>query len=341
MLTPWKIIIVRYLREPKEEILLNELLAIWPELHPDDKDKIYHFLYLSKQWNTFLCLFLIDSKERAQEFPWLQFFAILSSSKIEIPDGYKESLRKSLKRQNIRIKELTSIKESLKLLLTKKRYAFLQFVQAKKQELLASAKIAHSEQLFDKQVDYLNELKKLFPTDISVKKIVSEREKFNADQVLSKIGRIKKKKSKQKSFLSEDEKEFVQQVADQAKSYLKKNPHLANDFSIMFRNFGAFEQSIEFIQKGDNEAAMDWQLLDLYLIGRQYLALLSHCELLKVKYAGEPNALFSVSYAEALAYWELGEKNKAIQLMTQIASMKPDFKSANEILLEWREESID
>lgn len=341
MLTPWKVIIVRYLRDPDPENLINELRSLWPELHPDDKDSIYHFLFLSKQWLIFLELFILDAKENATNFPWVYFLTILLQSKIEVPDKQKSVLIKNLKRQKIRIPEDSDIKEIIQLLLTKKRYAFLQIVQSKKQDLLSSAKIAKSEQLYEKQVDYLKKLKNLFPSDNSVKEIISERDRFNAEQVLSRVSRTKKKKRKEHPSLSPEETEMINAIALQAEKYRSKNNNLANDFSIMLRNFGDHNKSIDFINKSDNQTSKDWQLLDLLLIGRQFIDLLSHCELLKSKYANQPNALFAVSYAEAISYWELGEKGKAIQLMSQIASMKPDFKSANEILIEWKEESIE
>ena len=155
------------------------------------------------------------------------------------------------------------------------------------------------------------------------------------------IIRIKKKKSTKHNHLNEEEKKILEHISQQTDKYFQKDHKLANDFSIMFRNFGEFNKSIDYILENDDGVGRDWQLLDLYLIARQHINLLSHCEMMKSKYSDQPNALFSISYDEALGYWELGERNKAIQLMSQIASMKPDFKSASEILIEWREESID
>ena len=341
MLTPWKVVIVRYLRSPETENLQNELAGLWPEIHPDDKQHIYQFLYLSRQWRTFIYFFIKDISEGSQKFPWLLFLTLIYQSKIELPQKHNETVKQGLRRQKLRLKEVVSLKDTIQRLMTKKRYAFLQEVQEKKQELLSSAKIARSEQLYEKQVDYLNQLKLIFPSDDSVKQIISEREKFNAEQAFAKLSRIKKKKTKKRVTLSEEEKSLLHEIKTQAKAFYKKDSRLANDFSIMFRNFGDYTSSIHFIQKGENEVGRDWQLLDLYLIGRQHVDLLTHCDMMKIKYANQPNALFSISYAEALAYWELGEKSKAIQLMSQIASMKPDFKSANEILTQWKEESVD
>ncbi|MCB0379173.1 MAG: hypothetical protein KDD33_11840, partial [Bdellovibrionales bacterium] len=321
--------------------LQDDLEAIWPETHPDDKLPAYQFLYHAKQWQVFLFLFRKDISERSAKVPWDLFLRLILNLNIVVPEEHDILIKKVLKKQRIIARKSFTVKEMIAAIVLKRKYAFMQDLQDKRQELLSSANIAKSERLFDQQIQFLKELKKLFPNDINVKQILFDREKIDAEQVLQKALRANRRSTYTPRAVDEDEKASLEHLSQQAKHILDTHPELAHDFAIMFRQFGSLRIACDFLYLEKDSESRDWQLLDLLLIDRQYLALLDHAEQLKLKYSNQPLALFSISYAEALAYWELGEKSKAIQLMGQIANMKPDFKSASDLLIEWKEDHLE
>jgi hypothetical protein len=142
-------------------------------------------------------------------------------------------------------------------------------------------------------------------------------------------------------ILDKEELELINKLKEQASDFLKNKKVNPEDFAYLFRTLGDGKLAVDFIYQNKDEGKKDWQLLDYLFNGKQYVALLDHCQRLKDKYSEKPDALFSISYAESIAYWELGEKERAFDLMKQISSMRPNFKSASETLAQWREDGFE
>lgn len=341
-LSNWKHSLQTYLRDGDEQNLKSALRQEWVNIYPEDKSDLYRFLIHCDLRKMFLYFFSFDLQSHSQELPWLELFELLIQTKTEIPNEQFQELKEILiKLKFIKAEHNThqQIFESLK---SKRRYSYLQKAMKKKQELLASARIAESEGLTQQHVQYMNELRKISPTEFNVANLISEQQKIHAESVLLRTKRRRgQKRSQQKEHLLPEESAVVEKIKSQAVQYNQSGKARPSDFAYLLRSMGEKNQAVDFIYDKDDSEKKDWELLDYLFYGRQHLSLLDHCSLLKQKYSGRPDALFSVSYVEAIAYWELGEKEKAIHLMSQISSMRPNFKSASELLSQWKEESFE
>ena len=339
----WKDAIRKFIISGNAKELNITLRTDWIGFYPEEKQEIFRFLYLSKQYSLFLLFFSIDLKGNEEELPWLQFLQILAITRTKIPDDNFDEMRKYFIGMKLASKKAFTLAKLIEEIKTNQKNKFYQKLKVKKEELAVSAQIAKSEQLLDQHVQYMNELKKIAPLEYNVSSLISDQEKRNADRVLQRRSNKKVKQNKviENHRLSDEEKSLIDSIIPQANKYFKKKKAKAEDFAYLFRTLGNNNVAIDFIFKNKESDKKDWQLLDYLFSGKQYVSLLDHCALLKQKYDQYPDALFSIYYAEAIAYWELGEKIKAIEIMEQISSMRPNFKSATETLNQWKEESFE
>ncbi len=342
MSNTWKLSILNFLNDENEKHLKDTLRKNWFDYYPEEKIEIFHFLFKAKQNKLFLYFFAIDLQSQIIDLPWIPFFTILKDSHIALPDAHFQEIIKSFRKQKIISSKAFTLEQVIKEFLSKKRFRFLQRLTQYKQELIASARIAESERLMDQHMEYMNILKKISPSEFRIKGLITDQEKRKAERILrNRVNRTPESNSESPELNNEEEIALLKQINKQAKKFLKTQQALPSDFAYLFRSFGENKMAVEFIYKNKDFIKKDWQLLDYLFNGKQYVELLDHCQLLKQKYSEKPDALFSISYAESIAYWELGEKERAFDLMKQISSMRPNFKSASETLAQWKEDGFE
>lgn len=342
MANTWKTAITDFLKNKNEKELRSHLRKDWVDYYPEEKTKIFRFLYLSKQFKIFLYFFAIDLQSQILDLPWPQFLKIFHQQDDPFPENHLSELKNNFTAQKLVNQATDSLSDLIIELKSKNRDQFLQQVLKQKQELIASARIAKSEQLLEQHFHYMNELKKIAPNEYNMSGIISDQEKRHAEQILQRRAKRDGKNTfAEKYGFDGEEKKIMEKISSQAEKYLISSNVRSSDMAFLFRCLGDHSRAIDFIYLNKDHKTQDWQLLDYLFSGQQYLSLLAHCGKMKKKYEAYPDQLFSISYAEAIALWGLGEKNKAIDLMEQIASMRPDFKSATETLNQWKEDRFE
>lgn len=339
---PWKPSIAAFLNGGKEKELKDALRINWFDFYPEDKMEIFHFLHLAHQYKLFLYFFAIDLQSQITDLPWISFLQILETEQINIPETHFEEMIRNFKKQQLISSKASTKEDVISELKEKRRFRFLQRVTKHKQELIASARIAETEQLMEQHITYMNELKKIAPKEFRLKSLISDQEKRKAEQIIrNRVNRSLSDHHEDSQVLDREELELINKIKQQAGDFLKTKQANPSDIAYLFRTLGDGKAAVDFIYQNEDESKKDWQLLDYLFNGKQYVALLDHCQMLKDKYSEKPDALFSISYAESIAYWELGEKEKAYDLMKQISSMRPNFKSASETLAQWGEDGFE
>ncbi len=339
----WKSNLIHFLQRGHKKELKTGLRQEWVDIHPEGKEDIYHFLFLNKQDQIFIYLFSLDLQSQVHELPWILFLKIIHFHKVRIPEDCFNEIIIHLKDRKIIARDENSMAGLMTAIVEKQDRDFLDHISGYKQELITSIQIAESERLEDQKLFYMNELEKLEPSRFKVNQVVSEDERNRAEKVMERLN-IKKRKTflkAEKVHEIKQEKELIETIKVQARSYHNRGKAQAIDFAYLLRSIGESKLALDFVCGEKDNPKRDWRILDYLFFGNQHVSILDHCEFLKAKYAHDPDALFPVYYAEAIAFWELGEKEKAMNLMSQISSMRPYFKSATKILSQWKEELFD
>lgn len=120
---------------------------------------------------------------------------------------------------------------------------------------------------------------------------------------------------------------------------LKANEPELYDLALMLIFMDLHDEGIALLEKRRLSARIDWLLLETLILGRQYAAALGEVESLEVKYAGDSEAPFALTYTRARALWGLGDTVTAIELMRSLTRVRPTYRSANTLLQQWTEEA--
>jgi hypothetical protein len=111
------------------------------------------------------------------------------------------------------------------------------------------------------------------------------------------------------------------------------------DMALMLIFMDLHEEGVKVLERRRESPRIDWLLLETMIQGRQFAAALGEVENLEIKYAGDSEAPFALTYARARALWGLGDTITAIELMKSLTRVRPTYRSATTLLQQWSEEA--
>ncbi|MBY0384901.1 hypothetical protein K2X05_07055 [bacterium] len=313
------------------------LRVCWDQLFPEQKMQIYHFLYLAKQEKTFINILRQELLLPDPIVPWTHLFSFLKKWKKLTPQNIKSLIR--LDSENLDSIVFRVNTPELSELWNRKKQQVLANYENKKIDLLKDLQFAKNQGLKEKRIDALNQLKKHFPNDKAVESAYQAEKEFRARHTYHKLINKKDKQmyiKKEHLKFTDDE---LKGIFKTIKKYLKKNADYAYDFCIMFMEMDLpllGLQVVDLLKKKSQRLL--WHELYLSLEGQQYARALSLiAQLQKSKIGNEQS--FSLLYYQAQALYGLGNRSDAIRIIKNIVKIRPQFKSAHSLLMEWETEA--
>jgi thioredoxin-like negative regulator of GroEL len=134
---------------------------------------------------------------------------------------------------------------------------------------------------------------------------------------------------------SEADAEMVRMFVQETKTLSKKAKTLAYDMMICLWFMEEFANAVELLPAAPENAATDWLAAELLFASRRYVECLDALNDLEVKYANDPESTFAVSYLRAQAMKKVGQHDKALEILLSIAQVRPNYRSAQRLILEW------
>ena len=116
----------------------------------------------------------------------------------------------------------------------------------------------------------------------------------------------------------------------------KKTPESTLDLALTAYFMDFTNEAMNLLETATPSESRDWLLAELFLENRRYIDLLEWTDQLGLKYADLPESTFAVSYLKAKAFWGLGQPALAIDLITSIIQVRPNYRSASTLLQEWQ-----
>lgn len=309
------------------------LRTCWENVTLEQKKDIFHFLYLSGNYKTFLNLLRIELNLQKSFVPWTHLFAILKAvnklndSVVMIAKKSKTS-REEMARFRVAMDSLVTVWEE------KKQDVQNAYIE-KKKNLISALETAKQQGLKDQKLKIIAELNTFYPNDIDVANIQLVEKEQLARNTIHKVFQKKIVQSDWFSTAPDVDTKISQRLESRAKEYLKKNPKLALDIAIMFYQMDMFSESLKIIDdievKNSNHL---WYALQIAIDGKQYASALNIIDSLKDGNLKNEN-FFSLLYYQAISLFGLGQKSEAKQILLNIAKIRPNFKSIDSLLIEW------
>lgn len=325
------LIIIQLLHAPSNHT--EFLRACWENLSHEQKREVFYFLYHGEQYKTFLTMLRTEMNTENPLIPWTHLYGILAKIKkldADVVNAFKDIA--PLSEHNVfRIQH-----KDMKDLWTQRKKDFIVEYKARKAALLKSLDFARNQGLAEDRQKILADLKQLFPNDTDVDRAFHAEKEFRARQTLNKISAKRNLTQQFSSRPSNDDKEFVAQLLHDGLRSVKKNKKLALDFVILFFQMELYPEALAVLDGVKKKsAALLWHELYICIEAKQYARVLSVIELLKRKKKITSDQSFSLLYFQALAMHGLGQVREAQQIIKSIVKIRPHFKSATSLLLEW------
>jgi hypothetical protein len=295
---------------------------------------------------------LIDTD---QPLPWAQLSEAIGHAGIAISGQELEAILTGAREQGAleelaKSRELDHLAPELEQLRDDRREKNAMAYAEKRQILKDKLSFLRANRLLDEEAKIIDEAKALFPADQEFEQVGIGFELHRAREVLqNRAANPRSPEARRSSEFADLTRDLAWKIArltpeqqsvkaaiiQSAKQRLAGEPRLANDIAVMlhFMDFNA--EAVELLAGIEGDPAVDWLRLELLLQARQFVTALDEASRLEVRYAGEPESTFALVYARARALWGLGQSTAAIDLMRSLVRIRPGYKSAFSLLLDW------
>lgn len=132
---------------------------------------------------------------------------------------------------------------------------------------------------------------------------------------------------------------FLQHLLKVMQDALRKYPLAAYDFAIGLHMMEFYEGALKVLRSAIPNLAVDWFRAELLLKCRRYLECLDELHSLENSYASDPESSFASTYMRAQVLRGLGQNAMAIELLKSIITVRPSYRSARGLLVEWERQS--
>lgn len=352
MPTPFEIEINSLLREMGDvRSVVDELLRRWNlNLLSESEQETSAFFMMTAGFYPSLFEQAATLCSKGRTLPWTPLIESLGRAGISVNDDEMQALIEGASEQNALSDFLRSHAfDSSHAVLSSLRHqqASRKAVElvARKQALKEKLEFMRNNRLFEQEAKILDEIRYTFPNDPEFKREQNAFDVRWAREVISNSTSVTDPTSDliyKTERLSPEQLNAKTLIVARAKELAQSHPEAAYDLAIQMHfmefNVEALEilELIEGVQISmQHSYASDWLRLELKLHARHYVSALEEASRLEMEYASNPEASFALVYARARALWGLGQSSMAIDLLRGLVKIRPHYKSAHSLLMDW------
>lgn len=219
-------------------------------------------------------------------------------------------------------------------------------IAAEKTKKLERLKELRTDRLFEAEEKLLRVLRRQFPDDAQIKARLTDLDEHKARLALDKNRQTESRNRKllvhlernlgiERRTPNPDAIFFGKAILQEAST----KPDSAYELAIALVMMGIPELAIEALDFAPDSAKKNWLRIEVLLENHRYLDVLNQCQELGAAYGSDPETAFSVSYAKARALWGLRKTEEAIYVLEGIVNLRPGYRSAHSLLLDWKEQA--
>lgn len=333
------------------ETICDEIISKYVKsdvVSPSELESISHFLSLAGRIDLLFQFYLrCLRKDSISFFPWGSFHSAYRQVEFNLSDELLELIERTIDEQksydNAAKSEflVSSIPPLSSYLASKKQDFEIERLQTKT-KLIAQLNHNRLYQLVDQEEQTLQQLIKIFPQDTEVKLLHQAHLEKKADDILARL-RVPVSKQYSKRFLEATSKE-TQEFINQLKIHLttladrlqNDSPDQIYNLALLAVQFELYDLALELINKAPKTFSSEWLKAEILFESSRFLDLLKHLELLEKTMANTPESTYGSIYLKAQAYYGLGQKDIAIQLLESLSAKIPSYRSTEALIHEWK-----
>ena len=194
-----------------------------------------------------------------------------------------------------------------------------------------------SQRMWKDQRDVIEKLVREFPESKQTKEF---QKTFNEIWAIEKIEQVLLEKGEVhfesiKPTVTTEESEMLDVIFSSAMELVVSQRYTPVDFAMMFYFFDAPHLGLEFLKTDIKPASHLWLEAELLFVCGRFVDVLLVLRTLQEKSQNDPEMQFSVSYLRAQCFWKLGQKKRAKELISDILKVRPDYRSAKSLQMNW------
>lgn len=333
------------------EVICAELISKYEKndvLSPSEVEGVSHFLTLAGRVDLLFKFYIkCLRKDSIGDFPWGSFAEAYKENSPILTEGLVDIIESALldkKNYENAAKSvfLTNSLPSLGSYLSTKKSEFESERLQTKTKLISQLNHNRLYQLKEQEEQTLQQLVKMFPQDVEVKILHQAHLEKKADEILSRV-RIPLSKSFSKKIIEPVSKETEAFVEDLKKHLLQlaerlqtESPEQIYNLTMLALQFELYELSLQLVNMAPQSFAVEWLKAEILFQSERYLDLLKHIESIEKDMTLTPESTYGAIYLKAQAYYGLGQKEIAIQLLESLSARVPSYRSTETLIHEWK-----
>ena len=300
------------------------------------------FLYQAGFYNLIIEI-AISRLSKNKVVPWAVVIAVLSLHKIKIPAAVKKAFMSGIIKQDQVVSMLGSGSwdAGLPKLARLKAEKVDQIYREKNQkfvQLMEDLQFIQAQGFSEKEKEVLNELKQIEPDNPFIHEQWVQMKEKSARVLLHKRQYSTPHQQLPVSRIDAQESQQIQKIVESVKHLMSEQPEKAYDMALFFLFIGHPQWAVSFLKDHLNSFSAEWLYVDLLIQSELYLDCLSFLDKLEAKYADNPEMPFSLAYIRAKAYYGLGQKNRAKNILSDLLAVRPKYRLAQFLLRQWSNE---
>ena len=115
-----------------------------------------------------------------------------------------------------------------------------------------------------------------------------------------------------------------------------ESPEQIYNMTLLALQLGLYDLSLKLVNMAPSTFASEWLKAEILFESSRFLDLLKHIEMIEKTMSTTPEATYGALYLKAQAYYGLGQRDLAIQLLETLSSKVNSYRSTEALIHEWR-----
>ncbi len=333
------------------ETICSEIISKYEKsdvLSPSEIESISHFLTTIGRIDLLFKFYLkCLRKNSLSDFPWGSFAQAYVENESQLSEDIVDLIEASFADKKnyenaAKSPVLVNAIPSLSTYLTTKKNEFEKDRLQIKTKLILQLNHNRLYQLKDQEEQTLQQLIKIFPHDLEVKLLRQAHLEKKADEILARIRTPASRKRSKKAIevVSRETEEFVSELKKHINTLADRlqteAPEQIYNLTMLALQFELYGLSLELINKSPKTFASEWLKAEILFESSRFLDLLKHLETLEKDMTSTPESTYGAIYLKAQAYFGLGQKQIALQLLESLSAKVSSYRSTEALIHEWK-----
>lgn len=206
-----------------------------------------------------------------------------------------------------------------------------------KNALIDQLATLRTQQLYEEEKILLQRLLKVYPGDRQILKEAEDHKQRYALEVLQKHS--PKSRGAKIDDLGPEESEdnkALEGLMISLHEAAEVHPEMALDFAVAAFMWEQYEAALSLLSYCEEATtSYIWLNLEILLKCRRHIELLNELAKAEIVLAHDSETFFATAYLRAQAYWGLGQKHTALEVLESLLASRPHYRAAGALLSIW------